>query len=96
MFQNGISLASPLTKVIARNRAYPDEQFRGRITSIDSRIDPVTRSVRVRAKLANDDERYAQVCCCKLPCYVALMRLILPEKALLPIQNRQYVFVLTP
>ena len=84
-------------EVIARNRAYPGEQFRGRITSIDSRIDPVTRSVRVRAKLANDDERLRP----GMLLQITLLRsideaLILPEKALLPIQNRQYVFVLTP
>tara|TARA_B100000700_G_C15030788_1_gene850407 strand:- start:1828 stop:2883 length:1056 start_codon:yes stop_codon:yes gene_type:complete len=84
-------------EVIARNRAYPAEQFRGRITSIDSRIDPVTRSVRVRAKLGNDDERLRP----GMLLQITLLRsideaLILPEKALLPIQNRQYVFILTP
>ncbi|HAD47653.1 MAG TPA: efflux transporter periplasmic adaptor subunit, partial [Idiomarina sp.] len=43
-------------EVIARNRAYPGQQFVGRITSIDSRVDPVTRSVRVRAQLPNSDD----------------------------------------
>ncbi len=35
--------------------AYPEQVFEGEIASIDSRVDPVTRAVRVRALLNNDD-----------------------------------------
>lgn len=84
-------------EVITRSRAYPGEQFVGRIASIDSRVDPVTRSVKVRAKIDNDDERLRP----GMLLQVTLLRsideaLLLPEKALIPIQNRQYVYVLTP
>lgn len=84
-------------EVIARSRAYPGEQFTGRISSIDSRVDPVTRSVKVRAKINNDDERLRP----GMLLQITLLRsideaLLLPEKALIPIQNRQYVYVLTP
>ena len=84
-------------EVIARSRAYPGEQFIGRISSIDSRVDPVTRSVKVRAKINNDDERLRP----GMLLQITLLRsideaLLLPEKALIPIQNRQYVYVLTP
>lgn len=84
-------------EIITRSRAYPGEQFIGRISSIDSRVDPVTRSVRVRAKISNDDERLRP----GMLLQVTLLRsiddaLLLPEKALIPIQNRQYVYVLTP
>lgn len=84
-------------EVIARNRAYPGQQFVGRITSIDSRVDPVTRSVRVRAQLPNSDDLLRP----GMLLQITLLRsideaLLLPEKALMPIQNRQYVFKLTP
>ena len=84
-------------EVVARNRAYPGRQFVGRITSIDSRVDPVTRSVRVRAELPNDDDLLRP----GMLLQVILLRsidetLLLPEKALMPIQSRQYVFMLTP
>lgn len=35
--------------------AYPDREFVGRITAIDSRVDAETRAVRVRAEIANPD-----------------------------------------
>jgi membrane fusion protein (multidrug efflux system) len=39
----------------ARVDAYPDRVFTGTVTSIDSRIDPATRTVRVRALLPNEE-----------------------------------------
>jgi len=84
-------------EVITRNRAYPGQQFIGRITSIDSRIDPGTRSVRVRAELPNENDLLRP----GMLLQITLLRsidetLLLPEKALMPIQSRQYVFKLTP
>jgi membrane fusion protein (multidrug efflux system) len=47
-----ITLGQTLT---ARAAAFPDIQFTGRISEIDSRVDPVTRTVRVRAEIPNRD-----------------------------------------
>lgn len=41
----------------ARAAAYPDELFRGEIEGIETTVDPVTRSVTVRAVLPNPDRR---------------------------------------
>ncbi len=43
--------------VAATTAAYPDEVFEGLVAQIDSRIDPVTRSVTVRAEIDNADGR---------------------------------------
>lgn len=43
------------TSVIATTSSYPDRQFDGTITSIDSRVDPVARAFRVRARIPNPD-----------------------------------------
>lgn len=38
----------------AHARAFPDKEFKGKINGIDSRIDPTTRSVMVRAVIPNE------------------------------------------
>ncbi|GLS26761.1 MexH family multidrug efflux RND transporter periplasmic adaptor subunit [Marinibactrum halimedae] len=43
--------------VIAHSRAYRETQFSGKVMSIDNQIDPVTRSLTVRAILPNEDRR---------------------------------------
>ena len=45
------------TALIARTRAYPDDDFSGSIETIDTRVDPLTRAVPVRALLPNPDGR---------------------------------------
>jgi membrane fusion protein (multidrug efflux system) len=41
--------------ITARSATYPDREFRGKVASVDSRVDPVTRSVTVRALIPNPD-----------------------------------------
>jgi membrane fusion protein (multidrug efflux system) len=43
--------------VIARSEAYPEQAFDGTITSLDSRVDPVTRSITVQAQIANPERK---------------------------------------
>ncbi len=47
----------PGLEISATAAAFPDEQFRGRISSIDPVLDPVTRSATARAILPNPDLR---------------------------------------
>jgi len=42
--------------IVARTAAFPDREFVGRIDTVDSRVDPATRTVRVRAIMPNRDE----------------------------------------
>lgn len=50
-----ISRITQGVELVARTTAYPDRTFTGAIANVDSRIDPSTRTVRVRAILPNDD-----------------------------------------
>jgi membrane fusion protein (multidrug efflux system) len=43
-------------QIIAATGAYPGRTFQGVISHVDSRVDPTTRTVRVRAMLPNGDE----------------------------------------
>lgn len=50
-----ISRITEGVELAARTTAYPDRTFTGTIANVDSRIDPATRTVRVRAILPNTD-----------------------------------------
>jgi len=43
-------------KIEADTAAYPGRVFEGELTEIDSRIDPASRSFKVRARIPNDDK----------------------------------------
>lgn len=50
-----VPTVQPGLRINAQSRAFGDRAFSGEIASIDSQIDPVTRSVVVRAMIPNDD-----------------------------------------
>ena len=81
--------------VAARSAAYPGEVFDGSVDSVDSRVDPVTRSVKVRARLPNPDGKlrsgmFLTVLVTRDP----LPGLVVAEQALVPERGKVYVFVL--
>ncbi|MEO8061769.1 MAG: efflux RND transporter periplasmic adaptor subunit [Pseudomonadota bacterium] len=87
------SLREGLT-VRATAPAFPGRSFTGKVASIDSRVDMTTRSVTVRALLANDDGALKS----GMFLNVSLANderaaLLIPEQALSPEAERQFVFV---
>ena len=52
-----LSVLEPGQEVAARSSAFPDTVFVGEIDQIDSRVDPATRAVTVRALIDNADGR---------------------------------------
>ena len=78
----------------ATSTAYPGRRFAGRVSSVDSRIDPVSRSVMVRAEVPNPEALLKP----GMFLNVEIVRdqrnaLVVPEQALVPEQNKQFVFV---
>ena len=74
--------------------AYRGETFKGKVVSVDSRIDPVTRSVNVRALLENPDLRLRP----GMLMVVDLVKdkrhaIVVPEGAVLPEGEEQIVFI---
>jgi membrane fusion protein, multidrug efflux system len=74
--------------------AFPGRTFAGKVASIDSRVDMNTRAVTVRALLANEDGALRP----GMFLNVALANderesLVIPEQALTPEAERQFVFV---
>jgi membrane fusion protein (multidrug efflux system) len=87
----GLSPGLPITAQIA---GVPNKTFTGRITTLDSRVDPVTRSIVVRAELPNKDGtlKPGMFMTAKISA-AASKALLIPEGALVPEQGKSFVFV---
>lgn len=88
-----LSTLLPGQEVQARSIAWPDEAFNGVVRSLDSRVDPVTRSVVVRAELDNPERKLRPGML--LTVEVAQpprQALVLPELALVQIGRQAFVF----
>jgi membrane fusion protein, multidrug efflux system len=80
--------------ITAYSAAWPDVAFGGRVATVDTRVDPVSRAVTVRAHVPNPDGLLRA----GMFLTVVLLRddvvaLMIPEQAVVPEQNRQFVFV---
>lgn len=60
-------------KISARSSAYPDREFVGVLRTIDSRVDPITRSVGMRAEVSNPDRALR-------PGMLLTVRILQPER----------------
>lgn len=84
----------PGLPVSARSVAFPGQEFSGTVTSIDTRIDPVTRSILVRAVLPNDERLLKPGMFLNVDVINRERRsLVLPEQAIVPERDEQFVFV---
>jgi membrane fusion protein (multidrug efflux system) len=80
--------------ISATSLVYPDRVFNGNVASIDTRLDPVSRAVQVRAILPNDDGLLKP----GMFMSVDLQRdrgevVVAPEQSIVPEGGSQYVFV---
>lgn len=90
-----LSILRPGLAVETRSAAYPDRRFEGRVTAIDSRVDPETRAVRGRAEIDNADHALRPGMLLTLVLEANPGRgLALAEEALIPIGSSQFVVVL--
>jgi membrane fusion protein (multidrug efflux system) len=89
-----LSVVQPGLGISARSVAYPDTVFEGKVRSVDSRVDPATRSVTVRALLPNPKAllKPGMFLTVRLA-RGAVAALLIPEQALVPEQGDMFVFV---
>lgn len=82
--------------VTAVTEGLPGRVFNGKVTTLDSRVDPVTRSIAVRAELPNPagELRPGMFMNVRLQGREA-PTLLVPEEALVPEQGKTYVYVVT-
>jgi membrane fusion protein (multidrug efflux system) len=89
-----LEVLRPGLDVTASSRAFPGRSFTGSVKAVDSRIDPVTRSIRARALLPNPERLLAP----GMLMYVELLEnprkaLVIPEEALQPLGEQQFIFI---
>jgi len=91
VFLTSLKIGTPVT---AKAREFPDQEFKGEITSLDSQIDTVTRSITVRAILANDDHILKPGLLMSVELFSnARTAIVVPEESLIPEGQNNYVFV---
>jgi membrane fusion protein (multidrug efflux system) len=88
---------SPGAAVSAASRSLGGRTFQGAVASIGTRVDPATRSFVVRAILPNPDRALRP----GMLLTVSLIKnerrsLVIPEDALVPLQRRNFVWVVDP
>lgn len=80
--------------VSAHSAAWPDLKFSGEVVAIDTRVDPVSRTVTARALLPNPEAHLRP----GMFLTVTVLKedvesLMIPEQAIVPERSNQYVFV---
>ncbi len=89
-----LSTITPGQEIVASAAAYPSRIFRGAVTAIDSRVDPVTRAVTVRAELANPEALLRPGMLLTVDLVSNLKQsLSVPEKSIIPVSEEEFVFV---
>lgn len=74
--------------------AYPNKKFQGKVAGIDTRVDPVTRAVQLRAEIDNPEGLLK-------PGMLMTVRLLsnertaigVPEQSVVPLEDKQFVYV---
>ncbi len=97
-YEKDLALLREGVAVTLRSEAYPQEAFKGKVDFVGSLIDPATRTVRLRASVANRGEKLrpgmfvkAQV---DVPqSYEGKTVLAVPQAALQTLEGRTIVFV---
>ncbi len=86
-----VAVGMPLT---VTNVAYRDQHFSGVVSAIDTRLDPVTRSVTVHGLIDNTEVKLRPGMLLNVRLQLENREVLrISEKALVPQQNMQYVFV---
>src|SRR5690606_18688445 len=79
--------------VAARSVSWPDRVFEGTVTAIDSRVDPATRSVTVRALLPNDESLLRPGMLLTVDLLLPAEQVVsIPEISLVQVGSRRWVY----
>ncbi|HRQ64282.1 MAG TPA: efflux RND transporter periplasmic adaptor subunit [Xanthomonadaceae bacterium] len=83
----------PGQRIVARAAAFPGREFEGVVATIDSRVDPVTRAITVRADVPNPEARLRPGMLLTVSVFSAPREsLVVPELALVQVGARHFLF----
>lgn len=79
--------------IVARSVAWPERPFHGKVTSVGSRVDPVSRAITLRAELANPEHLIKPGMLLTVELATQPREtLVIPELALIQVGTRQSVY----
>ncbi|MGD2117561.1 MAG: efflux RND transporter periplasmic adaptor subunit [Chromatiales bacterium] len=89
-----LAALKPGLPVQATTRAWPQRHFSGEVKSVDSRVDPVTRTIVVRALLNNPDFALRPGMLMQVDLLSSQRQaIVIPEECLIAKADKQFVFV---
>ena len=92
-----IGALAPGLPVTATTRGWGGRRFEGEVKSLDSRVDPVTRTVVVRALLPNTEHELRPGMLMQVELLQSRREsIVIPEQCLVPLGDRQFVYVVDP
>ena len=95
--ETALAKVKPGATVTASASAYPGQPFKGTVTVVDSRVDPVSRSSEVRAEIPNVEGvlKPGMFLTVQLTLGRREKAVLIPEECLVPEGTRQYVYVVS-
>lgn len=88
-----LAALAPGQEIVARSAAWPGRDFVGTVASLDSRVDPATRTITVRALLPNADGALRPGMLLTLDVLANPREaVVVPEIALSALRDRQFVY----
>jgi len=83
--------------VTARSGTYPDREFSGVVKSVDSRVDPVTRSVTARAEIPNPERLLRPGMLMSVQVFLQPREaIVVPEIAVVQVGTESFVYRVKP
>lgn len=93
--ETALSLLAEGLPITARSAAWPDEPIAGTVATIDTRVDPISRTVTVRALVDNSAGRLRPGMFLTVELRRdGVMALLIPEQAIVPERSQQFVYVI--
>lgn len=90
-----LTTIKPGLEITAISASLSNETFKGTLVSIDNEIDPVTRSLKVRAHLANDEKLLKPGLFMSVTLYTApRTSLSIQEEAIQPLGSKSFVYII--
>lgn len=88
-----LSTLQPGQDVQARSAAWPGREFAGKVATVDSRVDPVTRAITVRAEIPNPDGALRPGMLLSLSVFQPERQtLVVPEISVVQVARQSHVF----
>jgi membrane fusion protein (multidrug efflux system) len=84
-------------EIVAQSETYPDREFAGKVASVDSRVDPVTRSLAVRAEIPNRERLLRPGMLLAVRLYQSPRQaIVVPEIAVIQVGTEAFVYRVAP